>query len=97
MENSHDHIYYFVVGDLNGFKKINDIHGHHVEDKVLVNFSEILRSQIKKMSPFVMVVMNSVFCLKDVEETDVIEVCEQINDAIKSDAFIRDSNLQVFS
>ena len=95
MENDHDHIYYFVVGDLNGFKKINDIHGHHVGDKVLVNFSEILRSQIKKMSPFRY--GGDEFCLlfKDVEETDVIEVCEQINDLIKSDAFIRDSNLQV--
>jgi diguanylate cyclase (GGDEF)-like protein len=40
-----------VLIDLNGFKRINDMHGHVAGDVLLKNFSSELRSQFRPADP----------------------------------------------
>ena len=37
-----------IIFDLNDFKEINDQYGHHVGDKILMEFTKILKKQFKK-------------------------------------------------
>jgi diguanylate cyclase (GGDEF)-like protein len=36
-----------LVGDLNKFKAVNDTHGHHVGDEILIHFADALKASIR--------------------------------------------------
>jgi diguanylate cyclase (GGDEF)-like protein len=81
----------FVMIDIDGFKKINDLHGHIEGDRVLREFGGILQVSIRKQfdSAFRYGGDEFLVCLPDCGREDVNEVIERIRKlaSIKEIAF----------
>lgn len=44
-----DSVFSIILLDIDDFKKVNDVHGHNIGDSVLQEFSEIIKSSIRKI------------------------------------------------
>ena len=81
-ENDKDK-YILAVADLNGFKQTNDVYGHLVGDKVLVEFAKILKENDQNLTSYRY--GGDEFCLlfKGYDQDMVVAICEAINDKTK--------------
>lgn len=75
--------YILAVADLNGFKQTNDVYGHLVGDKVLVEFAKILKENDQNLTSYRY--GGDEFCLlfKGYDQDMVVAICEAINDKTK--------------
>src|SRR5690625_321148 len=84
-----------VMGDLNGLKLLNDVFGHHVGDKALIEMSEILQKSCRSSDvvcrwggdEFVILLPKS-------SKQDVKKVCERVIHA-SEDLLIEDIRLSI--
>ena len=81
-ENNQDE-YTLAIADLNGFKQINDLYGHHIGDRVLVEFAQILKEQQQYFKSYRY--GGDEFCLlfKGYGQDIVTKICENINNKVK--------------
>jgi len=75
--------YILAVADLNGFKQTNDVYGHLVGDKVLIEFAKILKENDQNLTSYRY--GGDEFCLlfKGHDQDKVVAICEAINDKTK--------------
>ena len=75
--------YILAVADLNGFKQTNDVYGHLIGDKVLVEFAKILKENDQNLTSYRY--GGDEFCLlfKGYDQDMVVAICEAINDKTK--------------
>jgi diguanylate cyclase (GGDEF)-like protein/putative nucleotidyltransferase with HDIG domain len=72
-----------LVLDLDGFKSINDTHGHKTGDKMLKEIGEIIRSQLREYD-FLSRYGGDEFVaiIPDTDSTDVMELVRRIEEAV---------------
>ncbi|MDU7336699.1 MAG: GGDEF domain-containing protein [Clostridium sp.] len=77
-ENSKDLGYILAVVDIDHFKQINDCWGHHVGDRVLVSFAEVLRENCGLSTPYRY--GGDEFCLLfcEVSMAEAVNTCNKI-------------------
>ncbi len=82
--------------DIDNFKQINDTYGHDVGDKVIVNLSEILRSNISQ-NDIVSRFGGDEFCvvLKDVSSSSAMEIFERLRQQVQNSLCTADNNQEV--
>lgn len=65
--------------DLDGFKNINDKHGHHIGDQVLITFSQQLNQAFSKLeSSFLARVGGDEFCVIATSKSDLIKQTDNL-------------------
>jgi len=90
----------FVIAmiDIDHFKKINDTYGHDIGDKVIVHFSEILRSNVQAQD-MVARFGGEEFCvvLKNIDQHQAINVLERIRHLASSFPLIHENDSVSFT
>jgi len=81
---NHESFAIAMIG-IDNFKKINDTYGHDIGDKVIVNFSEILRSS-KNQNDIVARFGGEVFCivLKNISSADALLTLEKLRESVQN-------------
>lgn len=85
--------------DLDGFKAVNDKHGHNVGDLVLVETAGRLRAFVDKYNGFAVRLGGDEFILYLIGITDEQEIIDSANEILQNmsswDTFLKESNLSV--
>ncbi|MDH5465497.1 MAG: GGDEF domain-containing protein, partial [Thiovulaceae bacterium] len=86
--------FYFLMIDIDHFKKINDNYGHHVGDEVLRRFSLCVGSEMRKSDLFGRIGGEEfgVVILSD-EEEDAVRTAERIREIVERNSCSIDKNI----
>lgn len=78
---------YYILIDVDFFKKVNDVHGHEVGDKVLVKVATMISKTFNQDNEFIFRLGGDEFSIlvehnDDIKIEDLIKKCEAITDRI---------------
>jgi len=85
--------YTIAMIDIDFFKKINDTYGHDVGDNIIINLSEILRTNTSHKD-IVSRFGGEEFCivLKDIDNTTANKVLEKLRTSVESATYVTDKD-----
>ncbi len=82
-----------AIGDLNGFKAVNDLNGHPIGDYVLNEAIQYIATHLRKTDIFARVGGDeSAIIFYGATETQAAQRCEEIREGLKSTLFHKDGN-----
>ncbi len=88
----------FFYIDLDDFKSVNDNHGHHIGDRVLVECAERLKACFKRQSDLVARVGGDEFCALMASESDkenLEHIAQNVATALSAPIIIDDQKFQI--
>lgn len=93
-ENKEEPFYVFVL-DIDGFKKVNDLHGHLAGDKVIKRVGQILQDSIKDNGILARWGGDEFTGYLNGSEKEVCDIVDQMFHSVRSDAQLQAYNITV--
>lgn len=92
----HDANFALVLFDIDHFKRVNDTYGHEAGDRVLVDFAELLRQNIRKLDQLYRIGGEEfLVLLSAVDAEELPGVCANLHGVIRAGLHYRDEPITV--